>query len=165
MQWILMIVYWFFLIGSLLTIPFNLSGTFLIAGFNLLYQLMDNHAGIDWEIVGILFAIAVILEAIEFGFTVWGSQKYGASRKGTVGAILGSIAGAILGAGIIPLLGALIGAFGGAFLGAFIFEYLRKRDYAYAVEVGKGALVGAVGGKLTKIIGAIAMLIVIGLHL
>lgn len=165
MEIILIVLLYVFLVISMMTIPFNIPGTFLMAGFYLLYQLLDQRPGIDWKIVGILLAVAVFLELIEFLLTAWGSRKYGASRIGTVGAIVGSIVGAIVGSGMAPLVGTLLGAFAGAFIGAFALEYLRKPDFDKAMEVGKGALFGAVGGKISKIIGAIALLIIISTHL
>ena len=163
MEYVILAVYWLLLIGSVLTIPFSLPGTFLIVVLNIIFQLIDTVPGINWNIVGILFTIAVALELFEFLITTWSSKKFGASNPGTVAAIFGSILGAIVGTGMIPIIGSLIGAFIGAFLGAFIVEYLTKNDIRNAINSGIGALTGAVGGKITKIIGGIAMLILIGM--
>ena len=165
MEILLIVLLYVFLLLSMMTILFNIPGTFLMTGFYLLYQLFDNQTGIDWKIVVILLAVSVVLELVEFLLTAWGSRKYGASRIGTVGAIAGSIVGAIVGTGMAPFVGTLIGAFGGAFVGAFTLEYLRKPDFDKAMEVGKGALFGAIGGKISKLVGAIALLIIISTHL
>ncbi len=164
MKYVILSVYWLFLVGSVLIIPFSLPGTFIIVALNIIFQSIDAVPGVNWNIVGILFSIAVALELFEFLITVWSSKKFGASNPATVAAILGSVLGAIVGTEIIPIIGSLIGAFIGAFLGAFISEYFRKSDIDNAINSGIGALTGAIGGKITKIIGGIAMLIIIGLN-
>jgi len=164
MKYVILSAYWLLLVGSVLIIPFSLPGTFIIVALNIIYQLIDAVPGVNWNIVGILFSIAVALELFEFLITAWSTKKFGASNPGTVAAILGSVLGAIIGTGIIPIIGSLIGAFIGAFLGAFIVEYFRGNNINNAINSGVGALTGAIGGKITKIIGGIAMLIIIGLH-
>lgn len=155
------VIYWILLILSVGIIPLSLPGTFFIVGWNLLYQLLDSVPGINWRVVFILLSIAIILEVLEYLLTGWSSRRFGASRRGTLGAIVGSICGAIIGTGIVPFLGSLLGAFIGAFLGAFAVEYLARKTTHEAIWAGLGAFTGAVGGKMSKVIGAIVMLVII----
>ncbi|MCK4296796.1 MAG: hypothetical protein KAX28_09120, partial [Candidatus Marinimicrobia bacterium] len=66
MKYVILSAYWLLLVGSVLVIPFSLPGTFIIVALNIIYQLIDNVPGINWNIVGILFTIAVALELFEF---------------------------------------------------------------------------------------------------
>lgn len=157
----LTIIYWILLLTAVVSIIFSLPGTFLIVLFNFLYQLVDAVPGIEWRTIGILLAVAIILELAEFAITAWSSRRYGASRPGTVGAVVGSIFGAVVGTGVLPLFGSLLGAFIGAFCGAYIVDFLRTGDRSGALHSGIGAFTGSVGGKLLKIFGAIAMLVMI----
>lgn len=160
MNLFLHIIFWFILILSIFIIPFNLPGTFVIVVATFGYQFFDQTAGIKWGMIIILLGIALVLELFEYAVTAWISQKYGGSY-GTVGAIAGSIIGAIFGTSIIPFLGSILGAFIGGFAGAYILEYIGNRDKKRAYSVGKGALIGVVSGKTSKIIGAIIMVIII----
>jgi len=155
------IIYWVLLIFSVITIIFSLPGTFFIVLLNLLYQLVDQIDGINWKLIFILLIISVILEFAEFIITAWSSKRFGASKPGTFGAIIGSVCGAIVGTGIVPLFGSLIGAFFGAFAGAFLIDLIRTGDTTKSLQSGIGAFTGSVGGKLIKIFGAIGMLVII----
>lgn len=138
-----------------------MPGTFFIVLINLLYQLIDAVEGINWRLVFWLFLISIILELAEFVITAWSSKCYGASKPGTIGAIIGSFAGAMTGSGFIPLLGTLLGAFFGAFIGAFLVDLLRTGDAVKSFRAGFGAFTGSVGGKLIKLVGEVGMLVII----
>jgi len=157
----LTIIYWVLLISSIGTIIFSLPGTFFIILINFIYQLMDKVAGINWRLIIVLLIIAIALELAEFIMTAWSSKRFGASKQGTVGAIIGSIIGAIIGTGMFPFLGSLIGAFLGAFAGAFLIDFIRTGEIARSFQSGIGAFTGSVSGKLIKIIGAVGMLVII----
>jgi len=165
MNIIIAIIYWLLLITSVFTLIFSLPGTFFIVIFNLLYQLIDPVAGINWQLIMWLLLISICLELLEFIITAWSSKRYGASNQGTAAAIAGSVIGAIVGTGIFPVAGSLLGAIGGAFIGAFAVDLIRTGDTKRAFQSGIGALTGSVGGKMIKIIGAIGMLVLIGYNM
>ena len=162
---IIAIIYWLLLIISVFTLIFSLPGTFFIVILNLLYQLIDPLAGINWRLVLWLLLISICLELLEFIITAWSSKRYGASNQGTATAIAGSVIGAIVGTSIFPVAGSLLGAIGGAFIGAFAIDLIRTGDAKRAYQSGIGALTGSVGGKMIKIIGAIGMLVLIGYNM
>ena len=164
MNIVIAIIYWLLLVISVFTLIFSLPGTFFIVIFNLLYQLIDPVAGINWRLVLWLLLISIFLELLEFIITAWSSKRYGASNQGTAAAIAGSVIGAIIGTGV-PVAGSLLGAFGGAFIGAFAIDLIRTGDTKRAFQAGIGALTGSVGGKMIKIIGAIGMLVLIGYNM
>jgi uncharacterized protein YqgC (DUF456 family) len=157
-----MIAFWLFLLIGILAIPFGLPGTFIIAADALVYSLITHFEKMSLPFIGILFAIAVVLEIIEALFGALMARKFGGSKWGIVGAVVGVLPGALIGTPIIPILGTLIGAFCGAFAGASLLEWIHTSDLRHSLNVGLGAFFGAVGGKMTKILIAIVMVIMIG---
>jgi uncharacterized protein YqgC (DUF456 family) len=157
-----MIVFWLFLIIGILSIPFGLPGTFIIVADALVYGLITHFEKISLGFVGILLLIAVVLEIIEALMGALMAKKFGGSKWGIVGAMVGVFVGAVIGTAIVPVLGTLLGAFCGAFIGASLLEGFHTQDWQHASKVGLGALFGAVGGKMTKIMAAIVMVIMIG---
>jgi hypothetical protein len=90
----------------------------------------------------ILGSLAVLVTVLDYIVPVWGTKKFGGSKYGTKGAVIGLIIGFFLGPlGII--LGPLIGAFAG--------EIIFKDDLNYAFKAGFGSLLGfmtSIGLKL-----------------
>ena len=99
-----------------------------------------------------LVSLAILGEVLELLIGIIGSKKKKASKSAIVGSIIFSIIGAILFAPIFFGLGAIFGAFLGAFLGAFIVEFFKFHDVSKAIESGKGAFLGKLGGVLVKTI-------------
>jgi uncharacterized protein len=101
-------------------------------------------------IVGLLTVLSIV---IDYFAGIVGAQKYGASRSG----IWGSIIGSLIGLFFFPPLGFLIGALAGA----VIAEMLIGRKLEEAVKSGFGVLVGTFGGMLAKVFIIIAIGIVV----
>jgi uncharacterized protein YqgC (DUF456 family) len=90
----------------------------------------------------ILGSVAVTVTVLDYVVPVWGTKKFGGSKYGTKGAIVGLIVGFFLG----PL-GIILGPLIGAFVGEMIF----KDDLSYAFKAGFGSLLGfltSIGLKL-----------------
>ncbi|MDQ7065488.1 MAG: DUF456 domain-containing protein [candidate division KSB1 bacterium] len=154
-------VFWLVLVSGVIMILFGLPGTFVIAGTALVYGWLTDFAVIHGSDVLILFGIAVAGEVIEFLLGAFTAKRFGGSNWAMAGAIIGGFLGAVWATGFLPVIGTLLGAFAGSFVGAFVFEYLHSPNTAHALRVGWGAFLGAVGGKLTKITLAVAMLAMI----
>lgn len=151
------------LITAIFLIPFNIPGNVIIAGLHLLYMWAFGDI-INWQLFAQLAILAGVSELIEFVVTVKSTQKYGGSRCSMVGAIIGSIVGAIAGSGVLLLIGTLLGAMFGAYLGSFIVAYLEHQDLEKAKRTGLGAFTGVAGGKITKTILGIIMLVLIAIN-
>lgn len=152
----------FFLLGLLagvVIIPFGLPGTFVIAGVALLHGLFTGFDPVTLKFLLLLLAISGVGELVEFYLGAAAARRYGGSRWAMWGAILGGFIGAVYATAILPLLGTLLGAFVGAFIGAALLEYLHLRNTGNALRVGYGAFLGAVGGRITKLVLAIAMVV------
>ncbi len=154
-------LFWLVMVAAVLMILVGLPGTFVIVVNSLIYGVITSFDRVTGGLVALLFGIAVLAELAEFYIGAAAAGKYGASRQGMVGAILGGFAGAIWMTPFLPVIGTLAGAFAGAFAGATLLEYLQTRDWDLALRVGRGAFLGSIGGKLTKIAAATAMVVLV----
>lgn len=104
-----------------------------------------------WEPFSIKFLIAmgvltVVVQALDYLLPAVGAKKFGASRYGFWGAIIGMLLGIIY----VPPLGIIIGAF----LGALIGEILAGKKAYEALKAGWGVFVGVMAGMLLKLTAA-----------
>jgi len=159
------ILFWIILIAGIVIIPFGVAGTFIIVGAALVYGLLTQFADITIGFVVILLGMAVGMELLEAIFGALLAKKFGGSKWGMLGAVVGGTAGAIIGTPVTPIVGTLIGAFLGSFLGALTFEFIHESDPGHAFRVGLGAFFGTLGGKVTKIIVAVIMVVMVGLKM
>ena len=159
-----MIVFWIFLIAGVVIIPFGVAGTFIIVADALVYGLITGFERITLPFVGLLLAMALFVELIEALLGAVLAKRFGGSKWGMTGAIIGGTVGAIIGTPITPVLGTLLGGFIGAFIGAMSLEWFHTSDPHNALKVGFGAFLGALGGKVTKIVVAIIMVIMVGVR-
>lgn len=111
----------------------------------------------DWEpfSAGFLVIMAVITAVVmflDYIVPVSGAKKYGASKSG----VWGSVVGMILGIFVIPPWGIILGAF----LGACAGELLARRRGAEALRAGWGVFVGVVAGLGIKLAFAGVVLVI-----
>ena len=158
------ILFWIVLMAAIAIIPLGLPGTFVIAGATLFYGMLTDFSSVTVGLVTVLFAVAILLELMEFALAGYMAGKFGGSRTAIVGAVIGGFLGAIIGTVVLPVIGTLFGAFIGAFAGAFIGELTVTTSVNAALLAGIGATLGAIGGKLTKVIAAIGMVVTVGVY-
>jgi uncharacterized protein YqgC (DUF456 family) len=147
---------------------FSLPGNWVLLGLVALFALLvpeENVRGVSWTAVGILAALAVLGEIVEFVAGAAGAAKRGASRRAILFSLIGAIAGSVLGAtaGVpIPVIGSMIGALvggsAGAFAGAYLGELWSERPHASGMAVGKAAFIGRLWGTVGKFAIGAAML-------
>lgn len=146
-------------------IPFGVAGTFIIAGSVLVHGFVTGFKIFPLSFIALLFGLAILVEIIEAFLGAVLARRFGGSKWGMAGAIVGGFAGAVLGTPITPVIGTLLGGFFGAAVGATVFEYLHKPNFHSAVRVGLGAFLGAFGGKVTKVVVAIIMVILVAVRM
>ena len=159
-----MVFFWLVLILGVVIIPFGIPGTFIIVADALIYGLVTSFSKITLLFVGLLFVIALAVELVEALFGAFLAKRFGGSKWGMAGAMIGGFLGAVAGTPITPVLGTLLGGFFGAFVGATTLEMLHTSDFKNSFKVGVGAFLGAVGGKVTKIVVAVIMVVMVGLR-
>ncbi len=147
---------------------FTLPGNWVLLGLVALFAFLvpeTSGRGVSWTAVGIMAALAVIGEVIEFAAGAAGAAKQGASRRSIVLSLIGGIAGSILGATVGipipvfgPMIGALLGGSVGAFAGAYYGEVSSEQSHSTGVAVGKAAFMGRLWGTVGKFgVGAVML--------
>ena len=107
----------------------------------LLLQATD-FADFSVKFLVITAVITIIVTVIDYLLPVWGTQKWGGSRAG----IIGSVIGLLLGLFFLPA-GIIVGPFAGAVVG----ELIAGRDTNTAMRSGLGAFFGFVLGTGMKL--------------
>jgi uncharacterized protein len=95
-------------------------------------------------------AITLVVSVLDYVIPIWGTKKFGGSKK----AIWGSSIGLVFGLFLFPPWGILILPFVGAILG----ELMEGKDANTAIKSGFGAFVGLMGGIILKLIASGMML-------
>ncbi|MBV1888196.1 MAG: DUF456 family protein [Urechidicola sp.] len=132
----------FLLILGFLFVLLGIIGSFLpvlpgpITGWvGLLLLHFTNAIAINWTFLGITLAISIFVWAIDYVIPAWGTKKFGGSKYGVWGTILGLIIGIIF----LGPLGIIIGPFAGAFIGELIYD---SKDSSRALKAAFGSFVG-----------------------
>jgi len=147
-SFILIIMGW---IGTLLPV---LPGLVLSYGGLLLYKFGTTN---DLSIIYIWVFGFLVLAAIILDYVIPAklNRKYGGTRWGSIGSVLGTILGLIF----IPIpLGFLIGMLGGVFIAELLHDYT---DTKKAFNSVKGAFLGFLMGAGFNFIVAFAILMVV----
>ena len=116
--------------------PLNYAAILLLhftSGFQ-----FSNRFLIVWAIV----TVAVVV--LDYIIPVWGTKKFGGSKLGVWGSVIGLIAGMFF----FPPLGIIIGPFIGAFAG----ELIAGKNSKDALKSGFGSFVGFITGTVLKLI-------------
>ena len=123
--------------------PLIWSGVFL-------YAICDRFNSIGWSLLLIFGILTIISIVLDYFGGVIGAKKYGATRWGLVGSVIGGIAGFFM--------GGIIGLIFGPFFGAVLFELVFGKDLKGSFKSGVGTLVGFLGGAIAKL--AIGVIII-----
>lgn len=121
----------------------------------LAYSANTGFTAISWSTLTIFLLIGVFGLVIDNIFALLGAKKFGASKKGIIGALLGLT--------LVFMVGPL-GLFIGPPLGAFIAEYvLNKKTKEEAARAALGVVVGAITGIAAKVLITFALIIWFGI--
>ena len=128
------------LVGSVLPVlpgpPLSFIGIFLLA-------LTRNFSPpLTPTLIIILLTITIVVTVVDYILPLIGAKKYGASKWG----IYGSIVGMIIGVFFSPL-GMLLGAF----IGAVLVEWMVFRKESQALRAGWGIFIGSLLGTTLKL--------------
>lgn len=145
------------LLLGLALVPLGLPGLWIMLGATLVYWIAVPAGSIGGFTFGVLAALVVVAEVLEFTISGRYARKYGGSRRAGWGAIVGGIVGAVVGVPL-PIVGSMLGAFAGAFAGALVAELTVARETrGEPIRVATGALIGRAVAAATKVAFGMAM--------
>ena len=90
--------------------------------------------------------ITAFVYGLDYIIPAWGTKKFGGSKRGVWGSIIGMVVGFF----IFPPIGIIIGPFVGAIVG----EFTAGKDSAAAFKSGIGSFIGFFLGTIIKIIAS-----------
>jgi Uncharacterized protein conserved in bacteria len=138
-------------IGTLGTVLPALPGLPLIWLAMLVYGIVEGFESITVTFLGLALAVVIVAEVADYFARAWGARRFGASRAGAVGAVVGSLVGLFF----LP-----IGLLAGPFVGAVVGELISGRTASESIRAGWGGLIGALSSLVVKVTVAIAMTVV-----
>ena len=146
------------LIGFLFMI-LGIVGSFLpvlpgpITGWvGLLILYLTNAVPMDWTVLIITLIIAVVVWIVDYFIPAIGTKKFGGSRYGVIGTMLGLLLGIVF----FPPFGLIIGPFLGAFLGEMIHD---SSDSRRALKAAFGSFIGFISSTFLKFATSTAFLV------
>jgi uncharacterized protein YqgC (DUF456 family) len=135
------------LIGAVLPV---LPGTAVILFAAILHRLMlGAEKSVSWWILVLMLGLTLASYALDFAAGYFGAKRFGATKWGALGAVIGAVVGLFFG---IP------GLFVGPIAGAVTLELVAGKRPLAAGRAGWGTLLGTIGGVLAKLVIALAMI-------
>jgi len=132
------------IIGSFLPI---LPGP-LTSWAGLLILSLTSAVPMNWTFLGITLAVAIAIWIIDYFIPAMGTKKFGGSRYGVIGTMVGLILGLLF----FPPFGIIIGPFLGAYLGEMMKD---NKDSKRAFKAAFGSFIGFLTSTFLKFIAAI----------
>ncbi len=115
-----------------------------------IYAACDGFETIGWSLLLIFAILAIVSIVLDYLGGVIGAKKYGATRWGLIGSVIGGIAGFFM--------GGIVGLIFGPFFGAVSFDLFFGKDLKGAFISGVGTLVGFLGGVIIKLVISILII-------
>ena len=147
---------WIWIILGILLMLLGIAGSLLpllpgppICYVALLLQQLRPEKPFTTKFLLIWAGIVLITLVLDYLVPIWGTKKFGGTKYGVWGCMLGFIASFWMG----PL-GVIFGPFAGAFIG----EMLAKQNSKNALRAAFGSFVGFLLGSLIKLITCFMML-------
>ena len=146
----------FLLILALIALPAGLAGAVLpipgppLSFLGLLLLQWSGYVTLSEPILWSLGLATAVVAVLDYYIPLYGTKKFGGSRYGSAGTMIGMLAGFFLFPGI--------GLFLGAFLGAFVGELLARASWRQALKAAIGSFLGFVTGIVIKVVLCLFMI-------
>ena len=148
--WLFTIV--LFAVGLLGTVLPIVPGTTVILAGAIIHRVMlGPDKSIGWSTIALLVLLTLVTYLFDFLSGYLGAKYFGATKWGTIGAVLGAIIGLFFG---------IVGLFVGPVLGAVTGEFIAGKRMVDAGRAGWGSLLGNIGGMIGKLIIALLMIVI-----
>ena len=136
-------------IGLIGTIVPVLPGTTIILGAAVIHRVVlgkEHSLGVS-ALVGLL-VLTLLSYALDAGAAYMGAKRFGATRWGIAGGVIGALLGLFFG---------LPGIFLGPIVGAFAGELIGGKRLVKAGRASWGTILGTIAGIIAKVIIGLAM--------
>lgn len=156
LYWLLVAVMVVGVIGAV--VP-ALPGSSLIVAAIVIWGIVHGFSTVTVPLI-VAIGVLVVSMGVDFLATFWGAKRFGASKWGQIGAVVGLLLGFF---GLLPALpfgGPLLGILIGPLLGAIVGELIYRKDFVVAVKAGIGIVVGSLIGNLIQGLLALGAVIV-----
>lgn len=137
-------------VGLIGTVVPLLPGTTIILAAAVMHHFaLGEERSVGWWTLGGLVVLTIISHVLDFVSGAMGAKKFGATRWGAIGGILGALVGIFFG---------LPGIFFGPLAGVLIGELLGGKGLLPAGRSTWGTLIGTTVGMVAKLIIAALMI-------
>lgn len=147
-----------FLIAGFICIILGTIGSFIpvlpgtpLAWLGLLLLYLTKGIPMDWWILGVTFAITLVICVLDYVIPAQGTKRFGGSKYGIWGTNIGLIVGLLA---PIPF-GFILGPFVGAFVGELIYD---SKNHKRALKAATGSFVGFLASTFMSFVICIAFL-------
>jgi uncharacterized protein YqgC (DUF456 family) len=148
--WLITII--LFAVGLIGTIAPVLPGTTIILGAAVIHRVMlGPEKSVGWRTLSMLVVLTLATYALDFLSGYFGAKYFGATKWGTLGAIIGALAGLFFG---------ILGLFVGPVIGAVTGEFIAGKRMIEAGRAGWGSFLGNLAGMVGKLLIGLAMITV-----
>jgi uncharacterized protein YqgC (DUF456 family) len=143
------------LVGIIGAIVPGIPGTIVSFAALLVMQLTDDQPFSE-EFIVVMGLIAATITVLDYIVPIWGTKKFGGTKKGMWGSIIGLIIGMFF--LTIPSLG-IGGIILGPFIGAYIGESMSGKNSSLAFRAAIGSFIGFLVGTMMKLAYSIIALV------
>ncbi len=119
---------------------------------------ISRFAEFEITTLAVLGGLTLAVLVLDYAVPAWGVKKYGGTKYGTWGSVIGLIIGTFF-ISVGPL--GIVGILGGPFLGAYAGEIIGGKKSQDALKAAFGSFVGFVAGTFMKLALALAMIAIL----
>ncbi len=134
-----------------------------ISFIGILVAHFTRFANFETTTLVMLGFIALTVQILDYIVPAWGTKKFGGSKYGTWGSIIGLIVGLFF----VPAIGpfGIITILGGPFVGAYVGEKIGGQEDRKALRAAFGSFIGFLTGTFMKLATSLVMTGILIVHI